>query len=559
MAGTNSNCLIDPNSGFCSKTKTFRSLRPTVSLPPPSQRLSITQFILSLHQSTSVTTTNTNTFLIDPVIGQRLTYADFVRQTNSLAFSLHKHYSLSKYDVAFILSPSSFKIPILYFSLLSLGVVISPVNPLGSNSEISRQVHLSRPSIAFATSHTSHKLPPNLTTVLIDSPDFLSLLSTHTANDVVTLPNSTPPVNQSDSAALLYSSGTTGRVKGVLLTHRNLIAVIATLFHFESETNQTVQQPSHPIWLSTLPLFHIFGFLIISTAVALSETVVFMERFDFATMLKAVEKYKVNKIPVSPPIIVALVKSELTKTYDLTSLRILRCGGSPLGKEVAEKFKEKFPHVEILQGFGLTECGGVAAGMREPNETKRPGSVGLLYNIVEARIVDPVTGEALPPGQQGELWLRGPNIMKGYSGDNKATSDTLDSEGWLKTGDLCYFDSNGYLFIVDRLKELIKYKAYQVPPAELEHLLQSNPDIADAAVIPYPNEEAGQIPMAFVVRKPGCGITEAQVMDFIAKQVAPHKKIRRVAFINSVPKSPAGKILRRELVSHALSGNTSKL
>lgn len=349
MAGTNSNCLIDPNSGFCSKTKTFRSLRPTVSLPPPSQRLSITQFILSLHQSTSVTTTNTNTFLIDPVIGQRLTYADFVRQTNSLAFSLRKHYSLSKYDVAFILSPSSFKIPILYFSLLSLGVVISPVNPLGSNSEISRQVHLSRPSIAFATSHTSHKLPPNLTTVLIDSPDFLSLLSTHTANDVVTLPNSTPPVNQSDSAALLYSSGTTGRVKGVLLTHRNLIAVIATLFHFESETNQTVQQPSHPIWLSTLPLFHIFGFLIISTAVALSETVVFMERFDFATMLKAVEKYKVNKIPVSPPIIVALVKSELTKTYDLTSLRILRCGGSPLGKEVAEKFKEKFPHVEILQ------------------------------------------------------------------------------------------------------------------------------------------------------------------------------------------------------------------
>ncbi|KAH9776685.1 4-coumarate--CoA ligase-like 9 [Citrus sinensis] len=535
MAGTNSNGLIDPNSGFCSQTKTFHSVRPKIPLPPSSQPLSVTQFTLSLlHKSA---TTTAAPFLMNAATGRRLTYPEFLRQTNSLTLSLQKHYSLSKNDVAFILSPSSFEIPVLYFSLLSLGVVVSPANPLGSTSEISHQLHLSKPSIAFATSRTSHKLPPNIRTVLVDSPEFLSLLSTQNQNDVVISPPAV--VNQSDAAVLLYSSGTTGKVKGVLLTHRNIISLVASFHHVEYGANPAEPQPSGEVSLITLPLFHVFGFLALVRVVAVSETAVFMERFDFETMLKTVDKYKLTSMPVSPPLVVALTKSELTKKYDLSSLQYLSCGGAPLGKEVTDKFKEKFPSVEIIQGYGLTECGGLASSMRDSEETKRHGSVGRLHELMEAKIVDPVTGDALSPGQKGELWLRGPTIMKGYIGDNKATIETVDSEGWLKTGDLCYFDSNGFLFIVDRLKELIKYKAYQIPPAELEHLLQSNPEIADAAVIPYPDEEAGQIPMAFVV--------------------APYKKIRRVAFVNSIPKSEAGKILRRELVNHALSGNLSKL
>ncbi|KAK1575295.1 hypothetical protein Q3G72_004249 [Acer saccharum] len=204
-----------------------------------------------------------------------------------------------------------------------------------------------------------------------------------------------------------------------------------------------------------------------------------------------------------------------------------------------------------------TETGGMTAATMEPVEVTRLDSVGRLAEFMEAKIVDPITGEALFPGKEGELWLRGPNIMKGYVGDDKATAEALDSEGWLKTGDLCYFDSQGLLFIVSRLKELIKYKAFQVPPAELEHLLLSIPEIADAAVIPYPDEDVGQIPMAFVVRKLESNITESQVIEFIAKQVAPYKQIRRFAFINSIPRSHAGKILRRELVDRALSANFS--
>lgn len=320
-----------------------------------------------------------------------------------------------------------------------------------------------------------------------------------------------------------------------------------------------IEDEPHPVSLFPLPLFHVFGFFMMVRALAMGETLVLMQRFDFEGMLKAVEKYRITYMPVSPPLITAFTKSELVKKYDISSIRLLGSGGAPLGKEVAESFKAKFPNVEIVQGYGLTESGGGAARMIGFDEAKRHGSVGRLAENMEAKIVDPVTGEALSPGQKGELWLRGPTIMKGYVGDDKATVETLDSEGWLKTGDLCYFDSDGYLFIVDRLKELIKYKAYQVPPAELEHILHTNPEIADAAVVPYPDEDAGQIPMAFVVRKPGSNITAAQVMDYVAKQVTPYKKIRRVSFINSIPKSPAGKILRRELVDIALTGGSSKL
>ncbi|XP_058228314.1 4-coumarate--CoA ligase-like 9 [Rhododendron vialii] len=553
---TQPNPTTDPRSGFSSQTKTFHSLRPPIPLPPPTQPLSLTDYTLSLLHL-SVSSPSTTPFLIDSSTGSRLTYSDFLLQTRSLSLSLRSSFpSLSKNNVALILSPTSLSLPVLYFSLLSLGVTLSPANPLASPSELTHMVRLTKPVLAFTTSSLAPKLPASLPlgTVLVDSPEFRTMMTTNEN----TRDYGKTEVDQSDTAAILYSSGTTGRVKGVELTHRNFISLIAGFYYLRRGEEEEEDAP-HPVALNPLPLFHVFGFFMLIRAAALGETIVLMERFDFEGMLRAVERYKVTYMPVSPPLVVALAKSEVVARYDLSSLRVLGCGGAPLGEEVAERFGKRFPGVEIVQGYGLTETGGGATRMLEPEETKRPATVGRLAEMMEAKIVDPVTGEALPPGHRGELWLRGPSVMKGYVGDNEATAATLDAEGWLKTGDLCYFDSDGFLYIVDRLKELIKYKAYQVPPAELEHLLQSNTDIVDAAVIPYPDEEAGQIPMAFVVRKPGSSITEAQIMDFIARQVAPYKKIRRVAFVNSIPKSPAGKILRRELVDHALSGTSSRL
>ncbi|KAI7740388.1 hypothetical protein M8C21_012735 [Ambrosia artemisiifolia] len=563
---TNTNpTSTDPNNGFCRTTKTFHSLRPPAPLPPPSHHLSITDYTLSLLQSNPTFSPNTD-FLIDSTTNNRLSYSDFINQTHSLSSSLSSIFpSHVKKQVALILSPSSLHIPVIYFSLLSLNITVSPVNPISTESELTHLVKLSNPVIAFATSSVASKLHSSsfpLGIIIIDSPQFLSMLhNSKPSNNIII----NRKVNQSDTAAILYSSGTTGRIKGVELTHRNFIAITAN-----SQYNRFVkdnEHEPHPVSLFPLPLFHVFGFFMLIRATSLGETLILMERFDFNNMLKAVERYKVTYMPVSPPLVVAMAKSELVPKYDLSSLLLIGCGGAPLGKEVAKRFAVRFPHVEIVQctqignatavppilmpqigvvptpigirGYGMTETGGGVTGMNSPAECEHYGSAGRLSSNVEAKIVDPETGEALSPMQQGELWLRGPMIMKGYVGDKEATAATMDTEGWLKTGDLCYFDSDGFLFIVDRLKELIKYKAYQVAPAELERYLQSIPDVVDAAVIPYPDEEAGQIPMAYVV--------------------SPYKKIRKVAFINSIPKTPAGKILRRELVKHALAGASSKL
>ncbi|CAK7336667.1 unnamed protein product [Dovyalis caffra] len=525
---TKTSHAINTGGGYCSETKTFHSLRPPAIPPPPHQPLSITQFILS-HLYSSTTPITTTTFFTILSAAQSLTYSQAIDQIYSLSSSLKIIYSLKRNDVAFIVCPSSLHVPILYFSLLCLGVTVSPANPFSSNSELTHQIQLSKPKIAFATSQTAPKLPSfPLGTILIDSPEFTSLLTQSSKQDTAT---NHVEVSQSDVAAILYSSGTTGRVKGVPITHRNLIASVVA-FRSGAEPNP------HAVLLLTMPLFHVYGFFMLINAFWRGKTLVLMERFDFEQMLKAVERYRVSFMPVSPPLILTLVQSDLTNKYDLSSLRMLICGGAPLSKEVADKFKGKF-----TQGYGLTEAGAVTS-MIGPEEYKHHASVGRLLANMQAKIVDPLTGEAVGPGKRGELWLRGPSVMEarvstGYVGDEKATAETFDSEGWLKTGDLCFFDSEGFLYIVDRLKELIKYKAYQVPPVELEQLLMSNPEIADAAVIPYPNKEAGQIPMAYVV--------------------APYKKIRRVAFINAIPRSPAGKILRRELINHALSAALLKL
>ncbi|GMN64374.1 hypothetical protein TIFTF001_033436 [Ficus carica] len=527
---------VDPNSGFDPQTKIFHSLRPAVPLPPPSQPLSLGHYALSVLRSSSADDTNflsSTPVLIDNSTGRHVSYSLFLRQVRSLSLSLLRSLSLStrhSSTTAFILSPNSVHVPVVYFSLLSLGITLSPANPLGSDSEIAHQIRITRPDFAFATSATAGKLPKGLRTILLDSPEFLSMLENNDeeSEDVV---SQWPKVRQSDVAAILFSSGTTGRVKGVVLSHRNFIANIAG-FHEqrlklaeELAAAAAEQEPQpQPVSLMILPMFHVFGFFMAVRAVAMGETMVVIERFDLEGMLRAVERHRVTYMPVSPPLVVALTKSEVVGRYDLSSLRLLGCGGAPLGKEVVEKFHQKFPDIEIGQGYGMTETAGIGARMVEVEETKRFSSVGKLAENMEAKIVDPVTGEALSPG---------------YVGDEKATAETFDPEGWLKTGDLCLFDSEGFLHILDRLKELIKYKAYQVPPAELEHLLQSHPDIADVAVIPYPDEDAGEIPMAYVV--------------------APYKKVRRVAFINSIPKSPAGKILRRELINHALSSGKAKL
>ncbi|XP_031281147.1 4-coumarate--CoA ligase-like 9 [Pistacia vera] len=529
---------IDPKSGFNSLTKTFHSVRPPVHLPPENAFLSAAEYAFSLRAKSPWP--DDSVALINSITGQQISYSEFDSRTKSLAAYLQKVTQLFKHDVAFVLSPNSIQVPILYFSLLSLGVIISPANPVATEREVYGQIQLSKPVIAFATSSTVHKLPKlRHQTILIDSPEFESMMvSSKYEFEHVKL-------SQSDLAAIMYSSGTTGKVKGVKLTHKNFIAQTA-INSAAWEMSEKRKSPS--VMLFTTPYFHIFGFFYSIRSVALSEKAVVMDRFEWKNMLKAVQEFSVTHVALTPPVVVKLSKDGSADGYDLSSLETVICGAAPLGQEAIAAFTARFPKVMLAQGYGLTESTAAVARTIGPEENMKWGSTGKLYAGFEAKVVDPETSEALPPCREGELWIRGPTIMKGYVGEPEATSATLVCDGWMRTGDLCYIDENGFLFIVDRLKELIKYKGYQVAPAELEQVLISHPQVADAAVIPYPDKETGQVPMAIVVRQPQNTLSETEIMDFVAKQVAPYKKIRRVAFINSIPKSAAGKLLRKDLI-----------
>ncbi|GMY13151.1 4-coumarate--CoA ligase-like 9 [Fagus crenata] len=537
---------VDPKSGFNTLTKTFHSLRPPIHLPSEHTSISAAHYAFSLRLNSPWPD---SLALINSSTGQRVSYSDFTRKTETLASFLQSLIGLTKGDTAFVLSQNLIQVPILYFSLLSLGVVISPTNPLSTEPEISTLIQICKQVIAFATSSSAHKLQNTslrFKTILIDSPEFDSMMTSPIQKQ------DRVEVSQSDLAAILYSSGTTGRVKGVLLTHRNLLAPVSGSYA------QRTERESPAVLLYTMPYFHAFGFSYSLKSVAVSETVVIMERFDLRKMLRAVEEFRVTHVVLTPPVVVMMTKSDITDGYDLSSLEEVVCGGATLAKDVISVFTAKFPSVVVVQCYGLTESLAVSRTWG-PEESVHWGATGKLSGGFEAKIVNPDIGGALAPGKQGELWIRGPTIMKGYVGDPEANTATLVADGWFRTGDLCYIDEEGFLFVVDRLKELIKYNGYQVAPAELENLLQSHPEIVDAAVIPYPDEATGQVPMAFVVRQPQSCLGEAEIMDFVAKQVAPYKKIRRVAFVNSLPKSAAGKLLRRDLWRTVSPNSSSRL
>ncbi|KAL1533120.1 4-coumarate--CoA ligase-like 5 [Salvia divinorum] len=540
----------DPRSGFCTSNSTFYSKRKPIPLPA-NQSLDVTTFISSRSHHGDVA-------FIDAATGRRLSFADLWRAVNAVSASLSSDFGIRKGHVILLLTPNSIYFPIVCLAVMSLGAVITTTNPLNTAREIAKQISDSKPSLAFTVPQLLPKLADsNLPIVLLGAGNQSSGSKLRIIATIEEMMRKEPSqtrvrerVDQDDTATLLYSSGTTGASKGVVSSHRNLIAMVQTV------VNRFRLEEGEEIFICTVPMFHIYGLVAFATGlIASGSTVVILSKFEMEEMLMAIQKFSATYLPLVPPILVALVNhaDSVKRKYDLSSLRAVLSGGAPLSKEVIEGFAEKYPGVGVLQGYGLTESTGIGASTDSEEESRKYGTAGLLSPSMEAKIVDPETGKALPVNRTGELWLRGPSIMKGYFSNEEATASTLDSQGWLRTGDLCYIDEDGFIFVVDRLKELIKYKGYQVPPAELEALLLTHPEIDDAAVIPFPDKDAGQIPMAYVVRKKGSTVTETQVMDFITQQVAPYKRIRRVAFVASVPKNPSGKILRKDLIKLAVS------
>ncbi|KAF8722259.1 hypothetical protein HU200_022569 [Digitaria exilis] len=549
---------MDPRSGFCPSTRTFRSLRPPLPLPPEDAPFSFPSFAVSRLPSPLPA----HPAFLDASTGAALSFPALLARVRSLAAALRGALGVAKGDVALVLAPPSLDVPVVYLAVLSLGAVVSPFSPLSTAADVARAVDLCGASVVFATAGTVGKLPAGrkMTVVLLDSPQFESFLHGHEgvgAEDGPLLPPPPVEVRLSDVAAISYSSGTTGRMKAVAQSHRRLIA---------SSLQAIAARPRAPgghavTSLLGVPMFHSYGFYMLKRGVAMAETtaVVTAPRGGgAAAVVAAAARCGATQMFVAPPVVVAMARRGGVGPEGFPDLVRVVCGGAPLSSAAASAFHEKFPDVELSLALGSTE-GGIISNMVGRQECHRIKSTGRLCSGVEAKVVDIINGELLSTNEQGELYIRGPSVMLGYVGANETRICAFDSNGWLKTGDLCYFDEDGFLYVVDRLKDLIKYKAYQVAPAELEDALHLIPGISDAAVIPYPDEEVGQIPMAFVVRL-NTNLTEDQIMELIAKQVAPYKKIRKVCFVDSIPRLPSGKLLRRELHRHVtLPKSTSRL
>jgi acyl-CoA synthetase (AMP-forming)/AMP-acid ligase II len=272
-----------------------------------------------------------------------------------------------------------------------------------------------------------------------------------------------------------------------------------------------------------------------------------LPRFDVNQYLDVLAEHRITRIDVVPPIVLALAKHPAVADHDLSSLRHVLSAAAPLDADLAAAASARIGSAVVVQGYGMTELSPATHLVPEDDHHPAPGTVGKLLASTKARLVDPDTGADVGVGEVGELWIAGPQVMRGYFGRPEETSATVDTDGWLHTGDLATVDENGYWFIVDRVKELIKYKGYQVPPAELEAVLLGHPEIADAAVIGRYNADGDEDPTAFVVRAAGSELDADAVMAYVAERVAPYRKVRQVEFIDVVPRAASGKILRREL------------
>ena len=479
--------------------------------------------------------------IIDGTSGRSYTYTELAGATSKVAGGLAAR-SFGSGDVLAILAPNLPEYAIAFHAAATVGGAVTTINPTYTTEEVRFQLEdsgarllLTIPMFLDTAREAAAGTDVEELFVLGDADGATPFSELLAAEPFTGNPDINP---DSDVVVLPYSSGTTGLPKGVMLTHANLVANLAQGAHFTALDEDEVI-------VAVLPFFHIYGMQILMNGVLYNgATTVTMPRFDLAEFLKIVEDYKVTRLYVVPPIILALAKHPMVDEYDLSSVRQIFSGAAPLGAEVEAEAAERIG-AEVVQGYGLTETSPVTHAT-QPGKA-RSGSIGFVISNTEVRVVDPETGVDLGVGDEGEIWIKGPQVMLGYLNNPEATHSTIDVDGWLHTGDLGRVDEDGYWYITDRLKELIKYKGFQVAPAELEALLLTHPSVADSAVITVQDVEAGEIPKAYVVLKPGQEASAEEIMEYVSGQVATYKQIRELEFVDEIPKSLSGKILRRVL------------
>jgi acyl-CoA synthetase (AMP-forming)/AMP-acid ligase II len=492
--------------------------------------------------------------VVDGASGRTLTYRELRDAIRRAATGLARC-GLRRGDVLAIYAPNCPDYAVVFHAVASLGAINTTVNPLYTADELATQLRDSGARFLVTVPPCLDKARDAAARTGIAELFVLGAAEgARPFAELLQAPPTPPPVAidpRRDVVVLPYSSGTTGLPKGVMLTHRNLVA---NLQQFEGMQGfDGFKEPD--VVVAVLPFFHIYGMVVImKLTLAQGGTVVTMPRFDLGEFLAVIQKYRVSILPIVPPIVLGMVKHPAVAQADLSSVRLVFSGAAPLGEEIARALSAKLG-CPVVQGYGMTEASPATHLSPTRNAPAKPGSIGKVVPNTEVKLVDVATGaEVAGPRQEGELLIRGPQIMKGYLNRPQETAASIDRDGWYHTGDVGYVDGEGWFYIVDRTKELIKYKGLQVAPAELEALLATHPAVVDAAVVRKADEEAGEIPVAYVVLKPDEGsraTTAEALMAWVAQRVAPHKRIRHVEFIDQIPKSASGKILRRVLVERA--------
>ncbi len=494
--------------------------------------------------------------IVDGQSGSATTYRQLITQIDLIAGGLAAR-GLGIGDVIALHSPNIPAFAAAFHGILRAGATATTVNVLYTADEIAAQLHDSRAQLIITISPLLDQareaaaiagMSDSAIIVLDQAEGFTCLV------DVLQENRSAPELTFAPAeqiAVLPYSSGTTGRPKGVILTHQNLVANVAqSLVYLGADPDSRI--------LAVLPFFHIYGMtILLNLAFRTRARLVTMPRFDLAEFLRIIQDFAISWAFIAPPIAVALAKHPLVDSFDLSSLEVIVSGAAPLDARLGAAVAERLGCI-VRQGYGMSEMSPVSHTIPTDRDDISLDSVGITLPNIECKLIDTVTGNeiALPSqgtSEPGELLCRGPNIMRGYLGNEAATRETIDTDGFLHTGDIATVTSEGIVTIVDRLKELIKYKGYQVAPAELESLLLTHPSIADAAVVGAHDSNGQEVPRAFVVLQPGATLDSEQIMSFVAEAVAPHKKIRQVEFIEAIPKSSSGKILRKDLRNREVS------
>jgi acyl-CoA synthetase (AMP-forming)/AMP-acid ligase II len=515
-------------------TSTFTSPLPSVDVPASP----LTPYILERASQLA-----TKTAFVDGATGRTMTYGEFEDAVRRQAGGWLES-GLAKGEAVALMAPNCPEYGVIFHAVALAGGVVTTVNPTYTSGEVHHQLvdsgakrlvtipmFLETATAAIADSAVREVY------VIGEADGYASVASLAGAPLAEQV-----AVGLDDVVALPYSSGTTGLAKGVMLTHRNLVSNI-------EQSLGAIPVDEDEAFLAVLPFFHIYGMqVLMNLGLRAGATIVTMPRFDLEQFLQLHQEHRLTRAFVAPPMVVALAKHPVVDNYDLSALRVVFSGAAPLSADLAIECGERLG-CEVVQGYGMTELSPVSHAT--PPGRFKPGSVGVTIPNTEVRIVDPATASPIDVDQDGEVWVRGPQVMKGYLNNESATKSTIDDDGWLHTGDIGHIDADGHLFIVDRLKELIKYKGFQVPPAELEALLLTHPQIADVAVIGVPDDEAGEVPAAYVVPRQGQDITAADIQRFVADKVASYKHVRRVTFVEAIPKSASGKILRRVLRDEA--------